>query len=472
MSKTGKTGQVHFIGIGGIGMSALARYFLAQNWAVSGSDMIDSSITRNLAKAGIRVKISHRKSNLSPSTDLVITTVAAPRTNPELIEAKRHKIPVQTYPEALGSLTDRCKTVAVAGAHGKSTTTAMAALAMIRNGFNPAVIIGTTLKEFGNTNFRPGKSNWLIIEADEYRGAFLHYKPFAAIITNIDKEHLDYYKNLNVIKKAFLKFIGNIQQGGTLVLNADDPTLASLRRKIQNVAQYHKIKTLWVSSLKSGDAKKIKKILRVPGKHNVGNALLAYALVRALGGSAEKTVSALASFRGTARRLDHRGVMKFEAQDSRFKKVPVYDDYAHHPTEIKASLQALREKYSKSKIICVFQPHQATRLKALFSEFQTAFGDADALVFLPVYQVTGRDKPDPRFSSQILAEKIARGKTPAVVYLPKPTGTRIRAAILSLIRNSRLGLKDSVVVMMGAGNIVEYTSDMIHDSTLSRPRTC
>ena len=201
---------VHFVGIGGIGVSALARYFLSQNWAVSGSDAARHTITDGLKKDAIRVKIGHKRANVPPNTSIIIKSVAVSAKNPEIMEATRRGIKVLTYPEALGSITRQYKTIAIAGSHGKSTTTALVALALIRAGFDPTVIVGTNLKEFNDQNFRIGKGNgdgnWLVLEADEYGRAFYNYSPFVAIVTNIDREHLDIYKNIADAKNAFMRF--------------------------------------------------------------------------------------------------------------------------------------------------------------------------------------------------------------------------------------------------------------------------
>src|SRR3989344_5917739 len=233
---------IHFIGIGGIGMSALARYFLSQNWQVSGSDASASFITQNLKREGARVYVGHRTSNLPSKTDLVVYSAAVlPEDNQELIKEKKTGTATQTYAETIGELTKKYKTITIAGAPGKSTTTALLSLVFIKAGLDPTIIIGTNLKEFGNRNFKRGNSSYLILEADEYQKSFLNYSPFAAIITNIDREHLDVYKNLSNIKKVFLKFIGNIQPNGFLIVNKDDKNLFSLKNKIQKIADKNKL---------------------------------------------------------------------------------------------------------------------------------------------------------------------------------------------------------------------------------------
>jgi len=499
--------SVFFIGIGGIGISALARWYKAQKWAVFGSDLVSGEIIRELQKEGCSVKIGHKKGNLSPKIGLVIYNQAIPRDNPELVRARELGIKTLSYPKALGELTQRYKTIAVAGAHGKSTTTALVSLILIKAGLDPTVIIGTKLEEFKNKNFRmggsiPSKSNperidterrlapanvlpYLIIEADEWRASFHHYSPTLAIITNIDREHLDFYKNLTNIKKSFLKFIGNIQRNGTLVVNAENPVLWSMRKQIEKICARNGIRVMWygiqkpekTNVLLSHDrkikvnyevvARKIKKVLKIPGEHNVSNALAAYTLGRALNIPEKKILSALSAYRGSWRRMEFRGQLK--TKNYKLKTL-VYDDYAHHPTEIKATLAAFREKYPNHKLICVFQPHQAKRLQALFKEFQTAFYDADALVLLPIYKVPGRDNPRTRYNSELLAKTIKlKGYLKEVHYSPlygEPAEStrRLKSTLQSLVVSSNhqpLTTKNSIVIMMGAGDIVEYSKHLV-----------
>ncbi|MBI2096929.1 MAG: UDP-N-acetylmuramate--L-alanine ligase, partial [Candidatus Sungbacteria bacterium] len=275
MAAKKSTKWVYFIGIGGIGMSALARYYKARKWAVSGSDLAWSGITKELAKEGVKVKIGHKKGNLPAGLALVIYSQAIRSSNPELREARRRGVRVAPYPEIVGELTRTYTTIAVAGAHGKSTTTALASLVMIKGGLDPTVIVGAKLKEFGGKNFRAGHGTFLALEADEFGKSFLHYSPAFAIVTNIDNEHLDTYKNIANIKKNFLKFLGNTKIGGTLILNKSSKPLIGLKKKIGKIAEVKNLKIIWYS-LRSPAARKIENIIKIPGKHNVSNALAAY----------------------------------------------------------------------------------------------------------------------------------------------------------------------------------------------------
>jgi len=449
----------HFIGVGGIGISALAQWFLAQNWAISGSDIAPSDLLRKLQKKGLKLKIGHKKANISPKTALVVYNQAITPENPELRGARRLGISAFTYPQMLGALTKTYKTIAVAGAHGKSTTTALTSLVLMKTGLDPTVIVGTRLKEFGNSNFRNGKSDYLTLEADEWKASFHNYSPTYAVITNIDREHLDVYKNLANVKKSFLKFIGNIKSGGILIANRDDKNLHSLKSKIQKIAKRKNFKVIWYGAIINYSAyHKIKRVLKIPGQHNVSNALAVFTLARALGIKEQIILKALGSYRGAWRRMEFRGYLSPTTYHLQ-PKIPVYDDYAHHPTEIKATLQAFREKFPKKKIICVFQPHQAHRTQNLFKDFISAFDSADYLFLLPIYQVAGRDKPHRGYTSADLAKRISqRAKTLKVFYLNNPK--IIRTKIKELLKPITYNLSP-IVVMMGAGDIVNYTDSLL-----------
>lgn len=420
--------QVYFIGIGGIGTSALARWFLSQNWAVFGSDVTENEITKELRKEGVKIKIGHKKENISRKIDLVIRSFAVNNSNPEVVRAKELKLPILYYPEAVGCLTRAYKTIAIAGAHGKSTTTALVSLILIEANLDPTVIIGTKLREFGNKNFKLGESGWLVLEADEYKGAFLNYSPAIGGVTNVDREHLDFYKNFRNIKKAFKKFKKNCKK---------------VVRPTSNKAV----------------VKKIKSVLKIPGKHNVKNALLAYSVAHYLKIPEKVILRAIGKFRGTWRRMEYKGKLKI-----RDWKLEIYDDYAHHPTEIKATLGAFREKFSKSKIICVFQPHQAERLNLLFKDFVDAFSKANILILLPSYAVVGRERSKLQIPNSKSAKdlyKAIKKKYPKreIYYLGNPKKLK---NFLSKIQKPKTRSLKSILIMMGAGDIYRYTKLLIN----------
>lgn len=451
--------KIYLLGIGGIGLSALARYYLAQKWLVSGSDTADSLLIQELKKEGVSIKIGPKTPSFGPKTGLIIRSQAIPESDIEIQAAKAQNIPILSYPEAIGLLTKKYQTIAIAGAHGKSTTTAMVAEIFLKSKLDPTVIVGTKLKSLSGKNFRKGNSRWLILEADEFGGAFWHYSPAAAIITNIDKEHLDFYKNFAGVKRSFLRFIKNIQDGGVLILNEDDKNLFSLKKQIEKIAENKKIKTRWFSL--AADpllSEKISKLLKVPGRHNLSNALGAYVLTKTLGIKKEKILAGLENYSGAWRRFEYRGELK---TNNRKLITKVYDDYAHHPTEIKATLAGAKEKFPDSKIICVFQPHQAKRLELLFKDFTKSFEDADTLILLPSYQVAGRDNKNTRYDSKALFNTIRKNnKNKEIYYLQSPTN--LKKFLNSHLYKSALDQhKSAVLIMMGAGNIADLTKNLI-----------
>ena len=366
--------KIYIIGIGGIGTSALARYFLHQGYQVSGSDATQSEITNELKKEGAKVFIGHKASNIKFIPDKVVYSSAIAKNNPELNKSLNLKLPAQSYSQALGELTKRYFTIAVAGSHGKSTTTALLSLVLAKAGFDPTVIVGTKLREFGNSNFRAGKSHYLIIEADEYNRSFYNYHPQVAVVTNIDKEHLDTYKNLDGVKRGFRKFIENLHPQGVLVANWQDKNIRDVTKNFNRKTQFFNRKTFKHHSIK------------VPGFHNQLNAEAAWQVAKYLGIEKSLTEKVFTSYKGAWRRLE-----TIKPKNSFWQRFKIISDYAHHPTEIKATLSGLRERYRQYNIICIFQPHQQDRLTRLFDDYPKSFLDANRLFLLPVYVVKGRD---------------------------------------------------------------------------------
>ncbi len=414
-----KQRKIHFIGIGGIGVSALAQYYLATGNLVSGSDVARSDITGLLAKRGIKIFIGQSAQNIS-DYDLVVHSAAIKQGNPEYDESKKRGVKTILYAEAIGELTKKYKTIAVSGSHGKSTTTAMIALILIQAGLDPTVIVGTKLRELENNNFRLGKSEWLVLEADEYNRSFHSYHPQIIVLTNIDAEHLDIYGDLEGVKEGFARYLKNLAPDGTLIANGQDKTVrtvvgsmfeAGARQVViyndQDLARHH---------------------LGVPGLHNQSNAEAAYQVGKLLGVGDEAIRFSLKGFHGTWRRLE--------------EVVPgVYSDYAHHPTEIRASLTALKEANPSKKLICVFQPHQRDRLNHLFDEFKSAFAAADEVILIPLYAPAGRSVQTGKTSAD-LASKINQGNVQYADSFDEAYG-RVEGQIGS----------DALVVFMGAGDI-------------------
>lgn len=438
-------------------MSALARWFLAQNWTVSGSDASNSPLLQDLKKEGINVKIGqHKATSLPHKTNLVIESQAIAHSNPEHKKAEEIGARIYSYPEMIGILTREYETIGISGAHGKSTTTAIMSVIMLAEKKDPTIIIGTKMRELGGKNFRSGKSEYLVLEADEYGRAFYNYSPFIGVITTIDKEHLDTYRDLNDIKSGFLKYISNIKSGGYAVMNGDDKNINSIRDKILKICEANNIHGAWYS--RNGSlAEKIRKTIKIPGEHNVSNALAAVSAAAILGITENKAIAAISRFKGSWRRMELRGKIhsnKFPSGTT----VTVYDDYAHHPTEIRASLEGLRAKYPEWNIICVFQPHQAKRLDLLFNEFSESFGAANRVIIIPVYKVKGRDIPlKSKHGAKALAKLIAaRNKKIKSSYLDDPK--LIKKELIAAATGK------SIVVMMGAGDI-----NLLTDKILSKP---
>ncbi len=438
--------KVHFLGIGGIGVSALAQYYLAKGHKVSGEDLSSSEITDFLQKLGIEIKIGKSTIEELQSInyklpDLVIHTPAIKGNNLQLDFFKKAGVKCQTYPGALGELTKNYTTIAVSGSHGKSTTTSMLALAMIKAGLDPTVIVGTKLKEFGNTNFCMGKSQYLVIEACEYDSSFLNYKPQTIAITNIDKEHLDYFKTYANVKKAFKDFVMQLPRGGVLVANKDDKETDKISKSKFLISNQISISKY---SLKQKEAKKIKKILQVPGTHNISNALAVLAIARSLKIEDKITYQALAEFHGTWRRFEEKAGTLLGFQISNFK-FQIISDYGHHPNEVKATMQAVREKYKKQKIWLVFQPHQYQRTFYLQKDFIKIFRNAkiDNIIITDIYDVAGRENAEiiNKINSEKLVKKIGRK---SVIYLPQQDCENY---IKNNIKSSQ------VLLIMGAGDI-------------------
>lgn len=444
--------RVYFIGIGGIGMSALARWFKSEKWSVFGSDIAEGEIIQGLRKDRIGVKIGQKKGILGPKIGLFIYNQAISPTNPELVSAKKLGVPVLSYAEAVGVLTRHYETCTVSGAHGKSTTTSLLSLALTEGKYDPTIIVGTKLKEFGDRNFRKGRGDLLVLEADEFHSSFLNYSPTIAIITNIDKEHLDWYKNFSNIKKTFLSFIGKIQSYGMLVVNKDDKNLFLLKKQIELICKKKQIEVCWYS-LKDRESKKIQNAMKhISGIHMISNALAAYYVAKYVGAKEKDILGAFKKYHGVWRRMEYKG--QFKIQNSKFKIV-VYDDYGHHPTEIKATLSGAKKFFKNKNIVCVFEPHQTKRLKLLFKEFTHAFDSADHLFLLPIYKVAGRDENEKKYTSENLS-KIIQKRRKNVFYIENKEDLK-----QELTKRLKEINSDAVVIMMGAGTINEETKKLL-----------
>jgi len=432
--------KIHFIGIGGIGVSALAKYYIKKGHKVSGSDLVRSEITDALKNDGAKIIIG--KNKFPKNADLIIYSPAVK------IKNWKSKIPILSYPQALGKLTEQHYTLAVSGSHGKSTTTAMIALLLVKAGLDPTVIVGTKLKEFGDSNCRVGKSKYLVIEADEHFASFLNYWPKIMVLTNIEEDHLDYYKNLKNILKTFKKYVSHLPKDGLLVANKDDKNIRKVINEAKQKTEYY--------SLKQNAANKLKKVLKVPGEHNVYNALAALTVGRILKVPDKVSFKALSSYKGAWRR--------FETKQTTWnkKRITLISDYGHHPTKVRVTLKAAREKYPKKKIWCIYQPHQYQRTYYLFNDFAKVFRRAsiDQIIITDIFDVAGREET--KIKKKVSSEKLVRAvKKKSVIYLPKEK-------IFNYLKEN-LG-SGEVLIIMGAGDIYKLVDSFSLTEKKNRKR--
>ncbi len=424
---------VYFIGIGGIGVSAVARLFLERGAMVSGSDRDSSLITEKLAEKGATIFIGHDAKHVPENCDLVVYSPAVPDSNPELRFARENGCATYSYPEALGLISKGMRTVAVSGTHGKTTTTAMIAEVLISAQKSPTVIIGSLLKS--GTNFVHGTSDIFVVEACEYKRSFLNLSPEILVITNIDNDHLDYYKDIADIQSAFHELATKVPVTGFIVADmSNENTVQALAGVNATVINY---------SLRSSTPKLE---LAVPGEHNIRNAKAAISVAQILGVSEVDAVTSVNEFQGTWRRMELKGELVNGAI--------IYDDYAHHPTEIKASLQGFRAKFPDQRIRVVFQPHLYSRTKLLLNEFAESFADANEVIVAPIY--AARETPDGDISSEILAQ--------AIIDHQKSVGLRVLAmsdflAIETYLRDT--AEKGDIIITMGAGDIFKVGETLL-----------
>ncbi len=427
--------NIHFVGIGGIGVSALAQYFLSKKDKVTGSDLVDSEITSLLRDRGAVLSIGkHQEKNLPCETDLVVFSPAITKDNPEIEKAKKLNIETKSYPEALGDLTKDYFTVAVSGTHGKSTTSAMISLILKDAGLDPTAILGTKLKEFNNSNFRMGSSKYLVIEADEYKGSFLNYHPDIIVLTNIEEDHLDYYKDIDEIVSSFQNFIKRIKENGCLIVNKDDKHINEITKSFLNKKEY---------SLSQEESQDVRRIIRVPGDFNVSNALAAITCAQEIGINKPKSLESIANYQGSWRRFE---LLKID-------NINLIADYAHHPTELKKTLQAVREKFPSNKIISVFQPHQYQRSFHFFDRFVEILKNhpIDEVIVTDIYDVAGREESliKGKVSSQKMVNAAKNKKTRYIKEM-----SEIKKYILKDLS------QDDVVMIIGAGDIYNLFLDI------------
>lgn len=441
-----KTQHAHFIGIGGSGMNGIAMILIGLGYKVSGSDLKPSAVTERLEALGATFYTGHSRDNLG-SADLVVASTAIPPDNEELAEAKKRGLKVVHRSEMLAWLMNRQKGIAVAGAHGKTTTTSMLALVFEKNNLEPTIIIGGELADIGG-NAKLGRGEYLIAEADESDGSFLKLEPLIEVITNIEDDHLDYYKSVDKIINAFRKFLAKVPENGLAVVCLDDPKLAELLEGFDRPRKTYALDNLEAdyivsniqldNNVTSGDIYYQGSYLgtlklKVPGRHNLSNALAVVAAARFVGLSFDRIAAVLENFSGAGRRFQLTGEVG---------GIKVVDDYAHHPTEIKATLKAAVQ-VNTGRVISVFQPHRYTRTSILGERFGEAFTDADIVIVSELY--SAGEQPIEGVSAKKIISAIERHDGREVIFLPTT-----REIVDFLVRTVRPG---DMVITMGAGDI-------------------
>lgn len=416
-----KIKKVFFIGIGGIGISAIARMFYQEGKIVSGSDMQENTVTNELEKIGIPVSFGQNINLIPADVDLIVYTIALEVYDPELLkEIKNLSIPVISYPEALEVVTKDKYTIAVSGTHGKTTTTAMIGHVLKEVGKDPSVIVGSLLIG-SKSNFVQGSTDLFIVEACEYKRSFLHIHPKILVITNIDEDHLDYYKDIEDIENAFNELARKVPKDGVIIADQSDPRIErALQGVMAPILDYKSFFT--------------KRILKIPGIHNQLNASAAVSVCHYLSVDTKRVDRALETFPGTWRRFEERGILPSGAK--------IYDDYAHHPKEVETTLKGFRELYPKSlyKLTVLFQPHLFSRTKVFLEDFAKAFTEANKVIVLPIFPA--REVDDGSISADILAKRMQ-------AHITDATSTTFEEAI-DMLQKTSFNSHD-IIITMGAG---------------------
>ena len=446
--------HIYFVGIGGIGMSGIAEILLKLGYRVSGSDMKKTDITTRLASLGCTIYDGHRAEQIE-GANVVVTSTAIKKDNPEVIAAKKAYIPIIPRAEMLAELMRLKYSIAVAGAHGKTSTTSITAAVLEKGGLDPTVVIGGVLKSVGS-NAMHGMGDFIVAEADESDGSFLKFSPSIAIVTNIDREHLDHYDSLNSIKKAFVNFIARVPFYGLSILCIDSEWVQDILPEIKgryttyglNTRADYQARTISFEGTKSHfsvyylDEKLGDITLNLPGVHNVTNCLASIAVGCELNIPFKTIKCALETIQGVKRRLELKGEID---------GITVVDDYGHHPTEIKATLLAARESWPDKRIVAVFQPHRFTRTQALFDEFTRAFYNSDKLLVLPIYPAG--ETAIPGVDSNSLCEKIIELGHQDTTFVED-----LNQAVSLLLPELR---SDDLLLTLGAGNVLRVGENFL-----------
>ena len=454
-----KTEIIHFVGIGGIGMSGLALIMKRMGFNVQGSDMIINKNVERLKKDQIKVNIKHAKKNITNATIVVISS-AIKKNNPELLEAKKKQLPIYKRGEMLANIVSLTKNIVVTGSHGKTTTTSLLAAIFSKTKLDPTIINGGVLNAIKSTA-KLGKSDWCILEADESDGSFIHVPPTYSIITNIDREHMDYYNSMNDLKNLFIKFINKVPSFGKSFICIDDKNNQDLLKKIviknfytygvdsksqfcvKNIKQTKEFSEYDLAINLPGKRKIVIKKIRIPllGIHNILNSTAAVAVALTIGISKNVIKTGLKEFKGVQRRFN---------KIFTYRETSFYDDYAHHPTEIKEVLNGVRAAYKKEEVICIFQPHRISRLKDLKKEFSLSFKKANTVILCPVY--TAGEKIKLGFNYTNFSREIIKNSKVKLFIVNN------QFELAKLIKNTIYGKK--IVVGMGAGTISAWMREL------------
>jgi UDP-N-acetylmuramate--alanine ligase len=442
--------RYHFIGAGGIGMSGLAKVLLKHDAVVSGSDQTRSNITENLCNLGADIEPGHSSENLPDRTDTVVISAAIKQDNPELVTARRLSCEIKKYAQMLGELMNYYDGIAIAGTHGKSTTSGWLSYILHQAGLEPNFIVGAKITQLGDSS-GTGAGSLFVAEACEYDRSFLNLKPKIACILNIEADHLDYYKNIDEIIDAFCDFAKGTRDDGTLIVNADDQNIRKVILKLPYgiTCRTFGLDAGWdfsVRNIKWQDGLYHFEVLHqgflagqaqisLPGRHNILNALAVIAAADAAGVPIKKTLQLLPKFTGIERRLMFKG---------KINDITVIDDYAHHPTEIRASLQAVRQKYQPKRLWCIFQPHQYSRTRFLLDDFAESFKLADITIVPEIYFVRDSQEAEKEINAKVLVDRLKGNHTEALFI------DNFDEIVNHLKDNVKPG---ELVVTMGAGDI-------------------
>ncbi len=448
--------KIHFVGIGGIGMSGIAEILLDQKFIVSGSDKTLTEITERLAKLGAKVFEGHSAENVKEDVDALVYSSAVPPDNPELVEAKHRKIPIIRRSEMLAEVMRLKYGIGIAGTHGKTTTTSMVSLVLMEGDLDPTVIVGGRLHGFGGSNARLGKGDFIVVEADEFDRSFLSITPTVAVLTTLESEHLDCYRDLDDIKGAFVQFASKVPFYGFVVMCLDEPALQEIMRQLS----HKKLITYGLNPQADVQATNIKfkentstftvtknrnvlgqVTLHAPGTHNIQNSLAAISVGLELGVPFEKIKTGIEKFSGVYRRWEEKGEVN---------GIAVYDDYAHHPTECKATLTGAKKGWNR-RVVCVFQPHLYSRTRDFYEEFGKSFMLADVIVITDVY--AAREEPIQGITGEVITNAAKQYGHKEVHYVPDKT--KVPDYLLNIVK------KGDLVITMGAGDIVKFGTEFL-----------